>query len=322
MGLYEELSVFFRSGGQYKGGRGIDDQKMLKCYDGAPLKINRKLGCKHILVPFPAVSIGGGIQPGILRAELTPDKIASGCVARFWVVYLPEDAVVQLTDFEISDEVEKRMEGIFHRLIDLQFSDDGTPQVVKLSPESWQLYSGYIKGEHTDDIKSSSGALRSSFGKEVGRTGRIALILHLVKTVRVGNNPADPLILEADTMRAAIKMVQYFKDETRRVYQRFIYRERIEETNGRLIKFIQNKGGEVEVRDVVSGCRGIDNADEARSELDKIERAGMGAWVQPSAGREGLEALVRAWKDSISRENFGFLRIKILLDRHSWVLQH
>lgn len=288
VGLYEELSCFLRSGGEYKSGRGSDDAKWLKTYDAKMLKVNRKSGDQPlIIVPHPAVSIAGGIQPGILRSELTPAKIASGCIARFCIVYPPESAVVQLTDFEITPPVEDRMADIFHKLIDLQFSDDGLPQVVKLSREAKDLYYKYIQGDHTDDIKSSSGALRMSFSKEIGRVARIALILHMVKTVRVGDNPADPGTIEADSMIEAIEFVRWFKHETRRVYQRFIYRERLEEINFKVLKFIQSKGGEVDVRDVVSGIRKIENAVQARSELDKIDHAGMGMWLLPTTGPGG-----------------------------------
>lgn len=285
---HEELSCWFRGMGEYKSGKGSDDAKWLKTYDATMLTVDRKSADHpHLFVPHPAVSVCGGIPPGILKSELVQRRIDSGCIARFWIVHPPEDSVVQLSDFEVSDRVDEKTTAIFHRLLELTHRDDDSPEVVKLSPESWQLFREYVQGEHTHDIKSTSGPLRSSFSKDKGRLARLALIIHMVKTVRVGNNPADSGVIEADSMAEAIEFVRWFKHETRRVYQRFIYKERVEEVDAKLLKFLRSKNGEVEVRDVVAGCREISNADEARSELDKIEDAGMGRWLSPSSGPGG-----------------------------------
>ena len=64
----DEIAGWLNSMGQYKNGRGDDQAKWLEVHGARALRIDRKTGDDHfIYVERAAVSVVGGIQPGILR---------------------------------------------------------------------------------------------------------------------------------------------------------------------------------------------------------------------------------------------------------------
>lgn len=288
LAAYCELSSWFRAGGEYKHGRGSDDLKWLKTYDAAFLQADRKNEDRpRVVVPHATVSVVGGIQPGILRGELIQRRFESGCVARFWIVYPPEDKVVQWSDFEGDDRAYARVREIFLGLLDLKPDADGKPEVVRLSNPARQMFRDYARGEHTQDIQTSTGFLRASYAKDKGRVARLALLLHLVKTVRHNHRPTDPLMIEEDTMHTAIALVRWFKRETARVYALLGGTGGEDPATRKLVEFIEGKNGVVSPRDVVTGCRWIRTSSDAKAQLQRLVDAGFGRWEHPKPGGKG-----------------------------------
>jgi hypothetical protein len=98
---------------------------------------------------------------------------------------------------------------------------------------------------------------------------------------------------EIDTvsMAAAIELVGWFKYETRRVYSLLAESETeraIRQADDRLAAFVVGQGGSVAVRDVIAGCRWIEDADAAERALQRLVAAGRGRWTtRPTTDRGG-----------------------------------
>jgi hypothetical protein len=95
-------------------------------------------------------------------------------------------------------------------------------------------------------------------------------------------------------MAAAIELVGWFKYETRRVYSLLAESEidrAIRQADDRLAAYVVGQGGSVAVRDVIAGCRWIEDADAAERALQRLVDAGRGRWTtRPTTGKGGRPA--------------------------------
>src|SRR5207249_1962604 len=80
----DELPGWIRSFDRYANGKGgADAAHWLSMHTGESLTVDRKTGMpKTIYVPSAAVSVIGGIQPGVLVRVMTPELRESGMLAR------------------------------------------------------------------------------------------------------------------------------------------------------------------------------------------------------------------------------------------------
>ena len=75
----DELAGWLGGIAEYKGGKGSDLGHWLACWSAVPLTVDRKTGAVKMLhVPRAAVSIVGGIQPGVLRAAIGREHLQDG----------------------------------------------------------------------------------------------------------------------------------------------------------------------------------------------------------------------------------------------------
>ena len=73
----DELAGWLGGMAEYKGGKGSDLGHWLACWSGVPLTVDRKTGAVKMLhVPRAAVSIVGGIQPGVLQGAIGREHYA------------------------------------------------------------------------------------------------------------------------------------------------------------------------------------------------------------------------------------------------------
>ncbi|MCL2118081.1 MAG: DUF3987 domain-containing protein, partial [Planctomycetaceae bacterium] len=91
--LRDELAGWFRSFDCYRAsGGGKDLAAWLSIHGGRPLRINRKTGKQFIHSSNPAVSIGGGVQPEVLKRIVkdNEDFFDSGLTARILFAMPPD----------------------------------------------------------------------------------------------------------------------------------------------------------------------------------------------------------------------------------------
>lgn len=273
--LRDELSGWFASFDRYSSGKGGGDAAhWLSMYNAGTMAVDRKTGNpKTISVANAALSICGGIQPGVLRRALGAEHRESGMAARFLMAYPPR-RVKQWTDAEIQPHHVQAWAGIVDQLYGLPIDDK--PIVVELSEAALCRYAEFYN-RHNDELPHLSGDLASVWSKLEETAGRLALILHFVRWASGELSLADQDEVDEVSMVSAIRLVEWFKNESLRVYAMLGETDK-EREERRLVEWIEGRGGNVSVSEFQRGPRSVRGPGIAKKELDRLVASGYGTW--------------------------------------------
>jgi hypothetical protein len=201
--IADELLGWTRGMDAYKSGKGKERQGHLELWSGDSLKIDRK-GGRPILVEQPVVGVLGGIQPQAL-VELSGEIArADGFLPRFLWSF-PEPMKTYWDDADISEEANRRIELLFEQLGRLE-GTFGFSGEAKLAWVDW-----YNRNE---DLKAEEAGLMKAVASKLPRQlARLALILHCLRYPT-----AQTFELDADTVNAAIQLVEYHRAHARKAF--------------------------------------------------------------------------------------------------------
>jgi hypothetical protein len=285
----DELAAWLGGFDRYAQGKGGDAAHWLQMHGGRSLKINRKTGNPRILyVPRAAVSIVGGIPPGVLRRALGTRHRENGLAARLLLACPPRQAK-HWTETDIGPRCEGEVEVIFERLYSLKFGSgpDGEPcpVIVPLSADGKAAWVDFYN-EHAQEQAELTGDLAATWSKLEGYAGRLALVIHFIRWAANDAGLVTMNAIDATDIQAGVSLSRWFGNEARRVYA--ILNESDEERDRRrLIELIQRKGGSVTIRDLMRSARMFPSADVAERALDELVRAEYGHWDDPPIGPAG-----------------------------------
>lgn len=189
----DELKGFFGGMGQYKSGDGRDRQFYLSAWSAQPITVDRiKRGSLH--VPRPALSIVGGIQPGVFDA-LT-DGEPDGMMERFLLVF-GEAVADTWTDEDIPLSVIHAYSDLWHDVRDHGNQDN----VVGMTPSAKAAWTRWYDRFHAVPAPER---LAGMHGKMRTHVARIALILACCDCTEV----------QAEHIERAIRIADWFAGET------------------------------------------------------------------------------------------------------------
>ena len=284
--IRDELSGLIASLNQYKGGKGSDKQFWLSGWSGDPIYIDRKTeksnrgGPLHVYQPF--VGIVGGIQPDILpaiggecRRGQRPAK--DGFMDRFAIAWPDPLPHVGERGLEISQDALHAWTDCIFRLSSLEMvkgdGDHLRPYFVQLDQsgrDEWKRFTD----RHANEMNAESFPphLVGPWSKLRGMTGRIALILHLIRWAS-DSAKSGKHIIDGLAIHDASRVTAYLKDHARRVHACMGSDPRIEEAK-RVLRWIQaNNFQRITKRDTYRQFRNLfKNADEAGYALGILER--------------------------------------------------
>ena len=286
----DELKGWFGSFDRYAsaGASGADESHYLSMYDARPMVIDRKTG-KHptIHVPRAAVSITGNIQPGILRRAFNKERRESGLAARFLMAYPPKQRV-QWTEATIPRDVQQAYSRLFEELYRLQSHSFGDGEVqpvdVDIDDVAKALWIEYYD-RHNDEQLELTGDLSAVWSKLEATAARLALVIHMVRCYS-GEHDVSPQALDETSMASGIRLAEWFKYETRRVYA-ILGETEGEEENRRLVEWIGQNGGATTVREVQQKCRWLRGTGRAEKALQALIDSGVGNWEVANGGQRG-----------------------------------
>jgi hypothetical protein len=260
----DELIGWLNGMGEYKKGKNGDVNRWLSIWSAKPITINRIT--KNIRIPQPCVSVIGGIQPGILKRAITQEHKESGLCARLLLVQ-PPHRTMRWNEATISHILEFEMARAFDDLMRM----DAETKVLTLMPAAKALWVDYVN-RHADEADSLEDDLRAAWIKLEAYTARFALIIQSEpdKCVKGGDE------IDADTMKAAIQLSDWFGDEARRVYG---FMNEADHPLADFVELVRRKGGRITPRELARSSRKFQPTAVAKATCELAVARGLGEWV-------------------------------------------
>jgi DNA polymerase I-like protein with 3'-5' exonuclease and polymerase domains len=285
----DELAGWLGSFCRYKGkGGGTDLPNWLEMYRAGTVVVDRKTGDRPTLfIPHAAVSIAGGIQPGVLVRALTPEFLDAGLAARL-LMAMPPKLPKRWSEAEITEEAERAYHDVLDRLLELGFgaNEEGerVPQVLRLSPEGRRTWIAFYDVWAREQA-AAEGELAACFSKLEAYAARFALLHHVVSRLARGQDDLVPV--GPESVESGVALCKWFAEEARRIYS--ILTESAEERDTRrLVEFIRTRGGRITAQALQkSNSRTYPDADAATRALDLLADAGYGYWHDRPGGPRG-----------------------------------
>ena len=274
----DELVSWVRSHGQYKGGRGNDRQLFLSTWSLKPLAVDRKSqGGTVISVPRPFLAVLGGLQPEMLNELEDHRRRADGFIHRVLFVLPPPVSDTKWTEDTVSAKSREAWRNALLALRQLPLPADGDDDAgaLALSPEAKELwvawYNAFKAEQRSPELPPT---LIGPYGKLISYCARFALILSQLRLVT--GEAADGNVIDAESMRRAVQLVDYFTSHLHAVYSRL---ELTPEDNlaMRALVWIRRHGKRCTPRELQrAGIPGIAKATVAEEVLRNLADSGYG----------------------------------------------
>ncbi len=281
----DELAGWLGGIAEYKGGKGSDLGHWLASWSAEPLIVDRKTGAiKTVHVPRAAVSLVGGIPPGVLRAAIGREHMQDGLCARL-LLAMPEPKPVKWTDATASPATKAAIAKVFDRLLALEpaADDEGKPApfAMSLTSEAKSVWVEFYNRHRAEQVDLDDD-LAAAWSKLEAYAARFALIFQLCSWAADEASGDD---VDEMSIKAGIVLSDWFGNEARRVYGVLSESDKDRE-HRELIELIRRKGGRITARELAHSASRYRAAGDAEAALESLIKAGLGRWeAEPTTGR-------------------------------------
>lgn len=197
--IVDELASFLKGLGQYKGGKGNDEEYFLQAWKRNKYRYKRKTSNEDFLI-YPSHNILGTIQPRILIKELFGGKFetTNGMIER-WLFTCTDYKEKGATPLHQTNYNVQPLRAIYTRLFNIL-----PRKTYKFSEEALKTYIDYKN--YIAECKKDNNMpelMKTYIQKQTDYTARFSLILHCMEDC---NNTE----IQVKTVRNAIKLSRYF----------------------------------------------------------------------------------------------------------------
>lgn len=275
---------------RYSKGKGVGSaSRWIELFHARPVSVDRRTQ-DSIFVQRAALSVTGGIQPGTLRQILDRKNIESGLVARF-LFAMPKPKPKRWTETSITRETQEAMHALAEELYAYEMcrvppyasQEQPGPHVIPLSPEARAVFAGFAD-THSDSMLRESEDIAAAWAKLECYVPRLALILHLVREKQRDPTLVDPESIDVNSIRSAITLVEWFKQETKRLYSVIMLEKQDQEIMS-LVEWIHSKGGAITKRELSRGPVQYRGSKKAQKAIDLLVEQGFGTLRAREGGR-------------------------------------
>jgi hypothetical protein len=268
--IRDELSGWFNFD-RYASGSGGDVAKWIEMHGGRPMMVDRK-GGGTLFIPRAAVSIAGGIQPGILRRVLRAEHRESGLAARL-LLACPPRVSKAWSDATVDLATESAVAAMFGRLYGLSMDtdEDGEPmpRTITLSADAKAEFIAFYNA-HARKQATLVAEEAAAWSKLESYGARLAMVIHLAREALADAPTPGPV--DRQSVVAAVTLVRWFGEEAMRVYAMLV---KPDGDLDRLADWIGRQPNGATVRDLMRGpkpWRG--NAGRAEADLMRLVEDG------------------------------------------------
>jgi len=212
--LQDELMRWINSFDQYK--KGGDQQMYLDLFNGSGLTVDR-VTKDPIRIEQTNVNILGGMQPEILKGIAKNGRSQDGFLDRFLFVY-PDNIEPNLfTGLDIDNLHIDNYEKLVHNLLDTEtFTIKANDSNIKVFKQ-WQHKK--VVACFNDKLETSIQAKLETY------VWRLALLIEMMhQSVKGAYKPT----LQDESLRKAIKLIEYFRYNALKVHDRILSKNKLE----------------------------------------------------------------------------------------------
>jgi hypothetical protein len=276
--IQDELTSWVYAMNQYRGGKGADRQTWLSFWNGAPVLVNRKHRKEPIVLPHPFVSVTGCLPPEVL-GDLADARGREDSFMHRILFACPDPLPSHWTDVALSEETRNGYTDAFKQLRSLQpatsADDNHQPRVIQFSRDGKEAFVTWLQSHHTEQAaKDFPEHLCGPYAKLEGYCARLALIL---QECGVACHEAQQETVDEPSVRGAIALMNYFKQQAQRVYTR-LQTSAEEQRIAKACAWLTQHNNKASLRDFVTykvaGCK---TRKEAWQLLQALEFLGHGS---------------------------------------------
>lgn len=286
-GIFDQLA-----GGMYSKAVNID--VFLKGHAGDTIRIDR-IGRNSESIDTPALTLLFAVQPNVLSGLMqNPTFRGRGLTARFlYAVPTTHVGSRKYRTQPIPKEAEEQYFALINNLLDENSNPSPkNPEVITLSEEADRMLEAFAM-ELEPKLRTEYAEFADWAGKLCGAIVRISGIL-----CRAEKNGCyeflctpDPLVVDADMMRRAIALGNYYTEHARAAYQ-LMGADPVVKQCKYVLEAIKKTGlAELSKRDILRMCRSFKKMDELAPVLDRLCEYGyLAEKPQETKGRGGRPA--------------------------------
>ena len=269
--ITDELKSWFASFDRYVTGKGGDATKWLTSWNGDEISVDRKTtgnGKKHVRICNPVVNVAGTIQPEVLRKTVSA-HVENGLFARLLFAYPPSKPQVWNNN-EIDEETTRNMKQVFDQLVSARQRNEKV--TLTLSDDAMKVWEPFFNANQ-QLVHKSEGQNAYPLAKHDQYALRIALILHVIENAGKSELPE----ISEGTVKAAVEITHWFRDETLRVYD--IFDQATDESKMKDLLYLigLRDDGKITVRDLQrSNSKRYPNAEFVSQALQELADTGRG----------------------------------------------
>jgi 5S rRNA maturation endonuclease (ribonuclease M5) len=237
----DELAGVFKSGNQYRGGKGSDEEDMLSFWNGTGTTVLRALGVRAS-VEAVGLSIFGTIQPDVLAGLLKDCSDSNGKFARF-------DFVLQPLAVPNLPEDDSGRFDLTPMLADLYQKIDALPAICfEFDQEAKTYHRIFTLACHERRVyQEPKQGLRGALGKMPEKVGKLATIIHTLTCVFNGQQVTNHIPRSA--VEAAVKFVKFAADQVASLYTEFSDRLALAPNLTKILLAAERQGGKISTRE-------------------------------------------------------------------------
>ena len=283
--LSSEAGIFDTLAGAYSKSVNID--VMLKSYSGDQIRVDR-IGRESENIMNPTLTVLLMAQPSVISRVLSNATFRGrGLTARF-LYCMPMSAVGarNYRSAPVPDRVYDAYQQRIFNMLEDEYST--TPEIITLSPQADRLLEEFSQELEPKLIKEFA-EIADWCGKLVGNTLRIAGLLCRSQVYRDHDflDEVEPLIVDEQTMKNAIRLGKYFLNHAQAIFN-VLPENAMFQNAHRILKMISEKKlTEFNRRTAMRNCQTFKRVEEIQPVLDFLEDYGYLATVEsiPSYGK-------------------------------------
>ena len=225
--VVDEILALFNSVKRYSSRNNLIED-LLTAYSGQPLKAVRKSESRPAFIKAPCINIIGSIQTNLLSEIFKADFVANGLTDRFLFVY-PKDRKISVWRRNDRNtgrpDILGKWRDILGRVLDIpcivnEKSNTVSPLVINMDDDAEEYFYNWYNGiiEEVNAIEDDA-EVESRKMKLNGNAARLALIFQIMKWAV---DEGEMRSIEADSVKAAIRMIEYYEESYRRTQEAVI----------------------------------------------------------------------------------------------------